>query len=219
MQISLAGGGRRLIEKAPIAWQEKGGRRTPVNVGYECGIDGRISFALGNYDRAYPLIIDPTLIYSTYLGGSADDAIYKIAVDKSRNIYIAGLTTSTDFPTPNPLQPVKSTGYDGFVVKLSPNGSQLIYATYLGGGGGINDNDLLMSLAIDAEGSAYVTGNTYSTTYPTVNAFQSQHGGGSDTFLSKLDPSGSTLSTRPISAEEISITDLTSPSIVRATPT
>ena len=103
-----------LIEKAPKAWQEVAGRRMPVEVRYKVRDDGSIGFALGSYDPAYPLIIDPTLIYSSYLGGTADDAGYKIAVDKAGNIYVAGLTTSTDFPTANPLQPSKASGYDGF---------------------------------------------------------------------------------------------------------
>lgn len=185
--------GDELMEQAPVAWQEDANGRRPVNVRYAIRKDGAIGFSLGAYDHAKPLVIDPTLTYSTFFGGSADDPGYKIALDCERNIYIAGYTNSFDFPTKNAVQPNKKNGYDAFVTKLSPDGATVIYSTYLGGSGGINQNDLLQSMTVDLNGNVYLTGNTYSTDFPTVNAYQSTNLGGSDVFLTKLDPTGSTL--------------------------
>lgn len=192
LQIKL-NGAATLTEQAPVAWQDGVAGRVPVEIHYVVRRDGAIGFSLGKYDRSKPLIVDPTLTYSTFFGGSNDDPAYKIALDCARNIYIAGYTNSTDFPTKNPLQPNKANGYDAFVTKLSPDGSTVIYSTYIGGSGGANNNDLLQSIAVDPDGNVYLTGNTYSTDYPTVNAYQSSNAGGSDIFLTKIDPTGSTL--------------------------
>jgi hypothetical protein len=132
-----------------------------------------------------------SLIYSTFLGGSADDFGRGIAVDSSGAAYVAGITLSTDFPVANALQPEYGGGArDAFVAKLSPDGSQLLYSTYLGGTG----TDEANGIAVDTAGNAYVTGETTNVSFPTVNAVQATYAGGArDVFVSKIDPEGSKL--------------------------
>jgi hypothetical protein len=128
------------------------------------------------------------LLYSTYLGGSQDDAATGIAVDTSGNAYVTGATLSADFRTVNANQANHGGGvFDGFVVKLDTSGNKLVYSTYLGGGGG----DRGLRIAADATGSAYVTGDTRSTNFPTSSAMQRNLGGSSDVFAAKLGPGGS----------------------------
>jgi hypothetical protein len=131
------------------------------------------------------------LVYSTYLGGSSSDYGSAIAVDASGNAYVTGYTWSTNFPTAGALQPGHGGGYsDAFVAKLNAAGSALVYSTYLGG----SDIDHGYGIAVDAAGSAYVTGNTWSTNFPTADALQPAHGGGwYDAFVAKLNATGSAL--------------------------
>ena len=104
------------------------------------------------YDASQPLIIDPVLSYSTYLGGSGTDFTSTIAVDTSGNAYVTGRTDSTDFPTASPFQAAFAggTGDDVFVTKLNAAGSALVYSTFLGG----TDNDLIPTIAVDSSGNA-----------------------------------------------------------------
>ena len=153
----------------------------------------RLTFA-GGWDDPFVTKLNPAggLVYSTYLGGSSDDRGSGIAVDAGGNAYIAGTTWSLDFPTTlGAFQPVYGGGaYDGYVIKLDPTGSTLVYSTYLGG----IELDYGQGIAVDAHGNAYVTGNTYSINFPTTaSAFQRSFGGGSDAFVTKLNPSGSAL--------------------------
>ena len=146
-------------------------------------------FQIAAYDPAYPLIIDPTLSYSTYLGGSANDYGRGIAVDGSGNAYITGYTYSSNFPTQNPHQGTKLGIWTAFVTKLSATGD-LLYSSYLGGKG----NDYGYGIAVDDSGCAYITGYTESDDFPTTpDSYQNIYAGGDDTFVVKLDPSGDTL--------------------------
>lgn len=135
------------------------------------------------------------LVFSTFLGGNHLDFARAIAVDAAGNAYVTGETRSTNFPTVNALQPTKgeSLAYgDAFVTKFNPSGSALVYSTYLGGSCDTEG----WGIAVDAAGSAYVMGNTCSTNFPTVSAFQPQYGGGEfsrDAFVSKLNPAGTAL--------------------------
>ena len=133
-----------------------------------------------------------SLLYSTYLGGGGYDQGYGIAVDASGNVYVAGTTTSTDFPTLNQYQTYQSGdfGSNAFVTKLNPSLSgvaSLLYSTYLGGSG----LDECYGIAVDASGNVYVTGATSSTDFPTLNQYQTKQGGTSDfdAFVAKLNPS------------------------------
>ncbi len=132
-----------------------------------------------------------SLVYSTYLGGSATDKGWGIAIDSSHAAYVAGTTSySNNFPTVSPYQASYAGGaYDTFVSKLSSSGSALIYSTYLGG----DDSDMGRSLALDSDNYAYISGNTTSTDFPTLNPYQAGPAGGTDGFVSKLSSTGSSL--------------------------
>jgi len=149
-----------------------------------------LGFEVGAYDASLPLVIDPTLVYSTYLGGSGFDYGSGIAVDSAGNAYVTGQTYSTDFPTANPFQAARVGGPDAFVAKLNAAGSALVYSTYLGG----NGDDYGRGIAVDAAGNAYVTGETGSTNFPTANPLQASNAGGNyDAFVAKLNAAGSAL--------------------------
>jgi len=142
---------------------------------------------------------DGTLGYSTYLGGNGVDIANGIAVDGSGNAYVTGETLSTNFPTLGAIQAFPNGANDAFVTKLNPQGSALVYSTYLGG----NQLDRGRAIAVDSAGNAYVTGETYSPNFPTQNAAQATFGGGvgphcgvslnspcPDAFVTKLTPAG-----------------------------
>ena len=181
--------GRELIEHAPVAWQEVGGRRVVVRARYKIDKEETVRFALGRYDHTRALTIDPALTYSTYVGGSGADYGFGLALDAGGNTYVCGDTTSTDFPTSGAIQTINAGAYDVFVTKIDPSGSQVLYSTYLGGGGW----DVSNSIAVDKDGNAYVTGYTESTNFPTANAIQSVNKGIPDVFVTKLNAAGSAL--------------------------
>ncbi len=135
--------------------------------------------------------VGSAIVYSTFLGGNSSEVGFDIAVDVAGNVYVAGVTQSTNFPLANALQPNHGGAIDdAFVVKINPAGSALVYSTYLGGSG---DEAVLGGIAVDQKGAAYVTGVTNSTNFPTANPFQPNSGGGFDAFVAKLNPSGSAL--------------------------
>ncbi len=184
--------GGDLVEHAPVAFQMIDGVRHSVAAHFLLGRDGRVGFQVGDYDHSKPLVIDPVLSYSTYLGGSNRDNGYGIAVDSAGNAYITGDTTSTNFPTKNPHQPHLGgqKGYsDAFVAKLNPTGSALVYSTYLGG----KWTDSAEGIAVDSAGNAFVTGWTSSPNFPTKNAYQTSTGGVDDGFMANLNAAGSAL--------------------------
>src|SRR5207253_2871672 len=150
----------------------------------------RVGFEVADYDLRRPLFIDP-LVYSTYLGGSAEDDFGRgIAVDSSGNAYVTGETSSTNFPTMNPLQPANGGGGDdAFVIKLMSFGSALVYSTFLGG----SKDDVGYGIAVDSLGNAYLTGATNSNNFPTMNPLQPTYSGYADAFVAQLNPSGSAL--------------------------
>src|ERR1051325_8951183 len=182
-----------LRHQRPLIYQEVNGTRTIVKGGYVLSSNSEVSFRLGSYDKTRPLIIDPVIVYSTYLGGTDLDEGFGIAVDSAGNIFIAGITDSTDFPLENPFQSTNKGGnepvgyYELYVSKLDPTGQALIYSSYLGGVG----TDRGGAIALDNDGNLHITGSTSSTDFPVTNAFQSTYGGGSsDAFLTKLNPLG-----------------------------
>ena len=187
-ELVLKMGDGEIRWQKPVAYQEKNGTRQEIAAHYAIRDINRVGFELAKYDASRPLYIDP-LFYSTYLGGSGGDSGESIAVDGAGNAYVTGSTSSTDFPTKNPLQPANGGGYDAFVAKIDPAGSALVYSTYLGGRG----DEFGATIAVDSAGNAYVTGSTSSTDFPTKNPLQPANGGGDDAFVAKIDPAGSAL--------------------------
>ncbi len=181
--------GRRVVrEEAPVAWQEQNGTRVPVNIQFALFGDA-VGFAAGEYDRTAALVIDPTVSYSTLLGGTGVNEGMALAIDSTGAAYIAGFTSSYNFPTANPEQNFNAGSNDVFVAKLNPAGNALVYATYIGGGG----DDRAYGIAVDSTGAAYVAGSTMSTNFPAKNALQSRLAGGRNAFVLKLNPAGNSL--------------------------
>jgi hypothetical protein len=132
------------------------------------------------------------LIYSTYLGSSGYDSVWGLAIDCFGNAYVAGETDHADFPTTAVAFDTTYNGgtRDGFIAKINPSGSSLLYSTFLGG----KDNDYCLAIAVDSIGNAFVTGNTFSDNFPsTLGAYDTSWNGYSDAFISKLNPQGTTL--------------------------
>ena len=127
-----------------------------------------------------------SLLYATYIGGISDDRAFGIAVDSAGSAYIAGATSSTDFPLNSPFQSTHAGVRDGFVLKLSPDGSQIIYSSFLGGSG----TDIANAVALDASNNLFVTGETDSTNFRTANPLQAANRGRLDAFLAKVDATG-----------------------------
>ena len=133
------------------------------------------------------------LFHSSYLGGSADDTAYAVALDLEGNAYIAGRTESADFPLLDPLQREYGGAGDAFVAKIAFDGSGLVYSTYVGG----RETDAALGIVVDDDGNVYLTGSTASPAFPLVDAVQPAHGGAiageSDAFVVKIDPDGAFL--------------------------
>jgi hypothetical protein len=177
-------------QRRPTVFQEVRGARKQIPARFVKRGKDQIGFRVAGYDRRKPLVIDPVLIYSTYLGGSGLDSAQAVAVDNNGYAYITGSTRSTNFPTADPFQPaIGGVTSDVFVSKLNPDGSALVYSTYLGGG----FSDSAFGIALDSLGNAYVTGETSSLNFPTANALQGEPGGQTDAFVTKLNSQGSML--------------------------
>ncbi len=196
--------GGKLLWRKPVAYQVLGGTQREIEAGFVLQSSGQVRFAVGPYDSSRPLVIDPALIYSTYLGGSGDDTAEGIATDAAGNVYVAGTTSSVDFPTSHAYDATPNGSNDVYVAKLNASGTALIYSTYVGGGGDdwVGDDyvDLVQNisgihggLAVDTNGNVYVTGWTLSLNFPMRNAYQAANGGGADVFLFKLGPAGTNL--------------------------
>jgi hypothetical protein len=191
--LSVAGGEVEL--QKPLIYQKVGGEKREIAGNYT--IDGlhRVTFSVPSYDRSAPLILDPVLDYATYLGGTADDAGWAIAVDGSGDSFIAGQTASTDFPTGTngavTAAPAANAGVS-FVAELDPTGAKLLYSTYLAGLTS-NTAESAYGVAVDSSGKVYVTGSTFATDFPTTSANAFNPGpltanANGTTYLTKLDP-------------------------------
>lgn len=182
-------GGGVLTQHAPVAYQIAGGPRRQVSARYALAGGARVSLALGAYDSSRPLLIDPVIAYSTYLGGSSSmDKARAVALDSSGSAYVAGTVVSADFPTVHPVQARKGglgDTTDAFITKFNPQGSALLYSTYLGG----RSYEDAYGIAVDSSGSAYVVGQTTSPDFPQTHPLST----GGTAFITKLDPSGASL--------------------------
>ncbi len=181
----------------PIAYQQVHGQRQEIAANYVQRGSHLIGIQLGPYDSRQPLIIDPVLSYSTFVGGSKPGFGNAIAVDSAGNAYITGSTTAADFPVfPNPgAYQTASTSLNqptGYVSKLNAAGTALVFSTYLGGSAGARGN----AIGVDVTGNVYVAGSTASTDFPTQNPYQPNNnaaGTFTNCFLSELNPMGSIL--------------------------
>ena len=183
-------GQKTIRQLAPIAYQRSGDRMTAVTSNYALSDDGTVRFDLAAYDVNQPLIIDPVVQYSTYLGGGLADRGLAIAVDESGNAYVVGETRSLDFPLASSPQTDPETDADVFIAKLNATGTGLLFATYVGGSGRDRGNDVV----IDASGSICITGETASTDFPVIDASQPDYGGGeADAFVTRISSDGSTI--------------------------
>ncbi|MBC8254544.1 MAG: SBBP repeat-containing protein [Ardenticatenia bacterium] len=181
--------GGEVIQRAPVIYQEVDDVEQSVSGRYVLHGDHEVGFQVAAYDANRSLIIDPVLVYSSYLGGSERDYGHGIAVGADGSVYVSGETSSDNFPTEGPIQAARDNLTDAFVTKLSADGSSLIYSTYLGGSSG----DVAYAIAVDAEGNAYVTGPASSDFPTTPGAFQTEPGGNLDAFVARLNPAGDAL--------------------------
>lgn len=190
--ILETGAGQVRLHK-PFVYQEQDGTKELIASRYNLRGPDQIGVEIAAYDSALPLIIDPVLSYSTYLGGSGSDSsgINALKVDTAGSAYLAGTTSSVNFPTTaGSFRSAPIGGSDAFVAKLNPAGNGLVYATYLGG----TNIENARSLTLDAAGNVYVIGDTNSTNFPTTpGAFQITLAGGFDGYVTKLDANGAAL--------------------------
>jgi Beta-propeller repeat len=204
--LMVAGENGEIAFHKPVVYQVKSGETTrePIDGRFALLADNTVGFSLGTYDRGRVLVIDPTLAYSTYLGGSGlgayeGDSGAGIAVDSMGNTYVTGTAYSTDFPvTDGAFQTMNNAAANGnpqaFITKLNASGTALLYSTYLGG----DKYDYAYGIAVDDQGSAYVTGSAASADFPTTKgAFQTKNGAkgknGGNGFVTKLSADGSEL--------------------------
>jgi uncharacterized repeat protein (TIGR01451 family) len=191
--LLLKRGKIEVIQRKPHIYQDVDGERRVVQGHYSLSRGREIGFQIGSYDRTRPLVIDPTLVYSTFLGGGGDDSGSSIAIDNSGNVYVTGTTASVNFPTKNPAFASNKGLADIFVTKIDPTGANIIYSTYVGGSG----LDRADGIAVDASGNAFVVGrvDSTSTDFPTTaGSFGPAYRGGDfDGFVLKLNAQGNAL--------------------------
>lgn len=181
-------------DDAPIAYQEIDGARRLVSVAYD--LEGDLyGFAVGDYDRARTLLIDPSsLVYCGFIGGQGAEEGLGIALDNEGSAYVVGVTTSSEmtFPmTSGPDLTFNGGSEDAFIAKVGPDGTGLVYCGYIGGSGA----DCALKVAVDALGSAYVAGYTDSkeSTFPVVTGPDLTQNVDLDAFVAKVDPTGTDL--------------------------
>lgn len=176
-----------LVESAPFAYQETNGARQPIECRYELRSATAFAFRPGGFDTTYPLVIDPAISFSTFIGGTDLDSARDCAVRQNGTVVLVGNSWSDRFPTTNDAfcQTFKYGGYDIVVCEFSADGSELLYSTFIGG----NGRDEAKGLFLDTSGCVYVTGWTRSTDFPTTeDAYcSSKNASDDDVFVLKLE--------------------------------
>ncbi len=175
-------------EQTPTFYQETASTRAIVQGAYVRTADGSVTFR-ADYDHSRALVIDPTVQFSGFFGGTGQDNITAVAVNSSFNVIVAGWTTAVDLPTSGGVHPTNSGGVDAFVANFSPVNGQLVWCTYLGGSG----DDRAFGVATDASNNTYVTGWTSSQNFPVSGGVQSRLNGTRDAFIAKLNAAGNAL--------------------------
>ncbi len=177
-----------LRHKRPTVYQEIDGKRREVAAAYSARGGNRYGFQLGRWDRSAPLVIDPLLLYSTYLGGSQADEVLGVAIDPGGNTYFTGYTASTEFPLAGAIRTTVQGISEAFITKLSFDGNFVLYSTFIGG----EQEDKSQAIAVDLNGVAYITGVTTSFGFPATNGALQQNfsGAPNDAFMLKLNAAG-----------------------------
>jgi hypothetical protein len=182
-------GKETLRQPPPTIYQTINGRQRKIAGRYRVNGRSEIAFLVAEYDHSRALVIDPVIVYSTYLSGTGDDYAQSIAADAT-GAYVAGTTSSTDFPVANALQNTMTGKTNAFIAKLTPSGNALLYATYVGG----SQYDAANAVAVDPAGSAYLAGHTDSANFPvTSGALRTKLVLGQNAFVTKLSSSGNSL--------------------------
>ncbi|HTB15214.1 MAG TPA: SBBP repeat-containing protein [Bryobacteraceae bacterium] len=186
--LTLAG--KDLLQRAPSVYQRlASGEIVNVDAAYHIGVDGRVRFKLGNYDRSTTLVIDPAIVYVAFVGGSGGDVGVSVGHDAQGNMYIGGNTFSLDFPIgANAFKTTAAGEEDCFLFKLNPNATDptqtILYSSYYGG----TSNEILTAMKVTPAGLMYFTGSTNSTNYPvTTGAFSGVLSTGTHAFVTVLD--------------------------------
>ena len=166
----------------PLAYQVVNGTKQAIPARYVFDKKHRVGFAAAKYDKSRPLIFDPMISYSTYLGGNTGAGIYSIAVDQAGNAYVTGNTGSTNFPvTANAYRISRTSSSDIYVTKLNSTGTAFVFSSYIAGG-------LVYAIAVDNANNAYITGIASSPAFPTTpGAYQTTSHGGGDAFVAKVN--------------------------------
>jgi hypothetical protein len=196
LEVSTPLGGFQ--DDVPVAWQEIGGKKVPVDMAYTLTEEGDrehvYGLRIGEYDRTRALVIDPAvLVYCGYIGGVDQDYGTGVAVDSAGNAYVTGYTRSTETSFPNAVGPdlTQNGNADAFVAKISPDGATLIYCGFIGG----SADDVGGSIAVDDSGNAVISGYTWSgeSTFPVLVGPVLTHSGQTDAFVAKVGADGSAL--------------------------
>ncbi len=197
-QLSVDADGALLIRNSteelrlplPAIYQDAGGVRRPIQGRYDLMSNFEVTFHLDPYDRTKPLVIDPAIVYTYLLGGGTGHTTSQtVATDSSGNAYIAGLTSASDFPTVNAAYPQFDQNGSGFISKIDPTGTTLLYSTYVGGMG----LGTFSSIALDSAGDAWVAGWAFGFTFPVLSGYQATFGNFGpygDAVVIKLSPTG-----------------------------
>ncbi len=201
---TLKVGTQSVTWKKPMLYQSIAGLRRRVEGRYRVESNTELGFEVGVYDPLRPLIIDPVVIYSTYIGRGGNETASRLALDNNGNAYLIGVSTDNSYPTTpgaGSLTPPSSRG-NIVVTKLNANATELVYSTILGGAG----IDLGLGIAVDAQGSVYLTGSTTSEDFPTTpgvfqrvygkpaGEFAKANGGLGDCFVTRLNSAGNAIS-------------------------
>lgn len=173
----------------PFVYQEVAGARREVASSYKLEPDGEVGFALAAYDASQPLVIDPVLAYSSYVGATGGDAAFGVAVDAEGYAYITGNLFGAFTMTPGAYDTTNA-GQDVYVAKINPAGGSFVYATYISANGGNNAGN---DIAIDAQGNAYVTGKASGAFFPATAGAYDTTQNSLDAFILKLNAQGNAL--------------------------
>ncbi|MCU1238012.1 MAG: hypothetical protein JWP63_5979 [Candidatus Solibacter sp.] len=188
-ELELAMSGQMLVHRRPVAYQQVDGERREIAAAYELR-DGVVRFRLGEYDRDRELVIDPVVVYSTFIGGNLGDQINAVAVDKDGNTYLTGQTTSIDFPVVGtPFTQLQGSIPYAFVTKLNAAGNKIVFSSYLGGSSNTNG----LAIAVDKDANVYLGGVTGARNFPLVNATQTQPPSANIGFVTKVAAAGDKL--------------------------